>query len=279
MLVVHDDVVEVRRALLVILLLGADALEARVAKPISIGDLAARHDVIDGKRRRIEDGLLRLDADGFRQMRLERVLHRQEQGDDRILRHRHLFHRDERDDVVEFTVDLYRCRTGIAELALLDPHLRAEHPERRLMRVGHADTRRADILDADAHALDLARRHLIERQRVALEHAAFRIDEQEREVVLLEELPDVLAETAEVVNRILVLRLQYGELLLRQFARYVHLLRADAEFPALQPGFCYPRMDIRVEHAFFYELAIIALELLSAAMFSYHINPPLNKIS
>ena len=144
-----------------------------MAEPISIGDLTTRHDVVDGKRRRIEDGLLRLDADGFRQMRLELILHRQEQGDDRILRHGYLLHRDERDDVVELAVDLYRCRAGIAELALLDPHLRAKHPERCLMRVGHADARRADVLDADAHALDLARRHLVERQRVALEHAAF----------------------------------------------------------------------------------------------------------
>ena len=274
-LIVHDDIVEVRRVLLVIRPLGADALKARVAELIGIGDLASWHDVIDRKRCRVEDCLLGLDADRFREMCLERVLHRQEQRDDGILRHRHLLHRDERDDVVELAVDLDGCRAGIAELALLDPHLRAEHPERRLMRISNADARSADILDADAHALDLARRHLIERQRIALEHAAFRIDEQQREIVLLEEFADVLADTAEVVDRILVLRLERGKLLLWQFARHIHLLRADAELPALHPRLRHPRMDIRVEYPLFYELAIIALELLPAAMFPYHVNPPL----
>ena len=142
------------------------------------------------------------------------------------------------------------------------------------MRMGHADARRADILDADAHALYLARRHPVERQRIALEHAAVRIDEQQRQIVFLEKFADVLADAAEVIDRILMFRLKRGKLLFRQFARHVHLLRADAELPALLPGFRHPRMDIRVEYPLFYELAIIALELLPAAMFPYHVNPP-----
>ena len=81
------------------------------------------------------------------------------------------------------------------------------------MLIGHADARRADLLDADARALDLAWRHLVEGQAVALEHDAVRVDEQEREIVLLEELADPLAELHEIGDGVLMLCLQAMELL------------------------------------------------------------------
>ena len=213
MLVVQDHVVEVEAAARLMLLLRADAREPLLAELVRIGDLAARQHMVDRERRRVEDGLLRLDAHRLRQMRLERRLHREQQGDHGILRQLDLLHRDERDEILAFPVDLHGRRAGVAELALLHPHLRAEHPERCLMLIGHADARRADLLDADARALDLARRHLVERQAVALEHDAVRVDEQEREIVLLEELADSLAELHEIGDGVLVLRLQAMELL------------------------------------------------------------------
>ena len=141
------------------------------------------------------------------------------------------------------------------------------------MCIGHADARRAHILDADAHAFDLARRHLVERQRIALEHAAFRIDEQQRQIVLLEKLTDFLAQFAQVVNGILMLLLQIGKLILCHLARHVHRLRANAKLPALEPRFCHPGMHVRVKHSLFDKFLIVAFQLAPAAMFPDHKNP------
>ena len=133
------------------------------------------------------------------------------------------------------------------------------------MLVRDADARCADLFDADAHALDLARRHLIERQAVALQHDAVRVDEEEREIVLLEKLA-----AREVIDRVLVLRLQRAERLRRETVRRIHFLRADAELATLAPRLRHPRMHVRIEHTLLHEFLVVVFQFFPAAMFPDH---------
>ena len=129
-------------------------------------------------------------------MTLQGLAHGKEQGNYSILRHGHLLHGHQGNDVVQFTADHNRCRAGIPELAFLNPHLRAEHPERCLMFQGHADGRGAHLVNAHIRPFDFARGHLIKGQGIALEYRAICVNEQQTQVVFLEKFLDAIGKVA-----------------------------------------------------------------------------------
>ena len=147
---------------------------------------------------------------------------------------------------MELTIDFDRRRAGIAELTLFDPHLRPKHPKRRLMLIGNADGRSTYLLHADARAFDFPRCHLIKRQRIALEHRAVSIDQQQAQVILLKELTDALTELAQIVDGIAMLVLQLQEFLLGHPAFNLHRIPIDAQLLAPFPGLGHPGMYIGI---------------------------------
>ena len=271
--IIQNDIVEVRQTARR-LIARSDARETLQSQAIRVSDLTARQDMIDGKRRGIQDRLLRLQSEVTRQGGLKRTRDDQKLSDDGILRHELRIVHNDVHEIAQFAADEDGRCTGIAFVRRLAPNLRPEDPKRHMLLLRYADARSADLFDAKARAFDLTGRQTHEGQRAALQDERLSVEQQEAQAVTRKELLHALRQLQKAVDGRSMPLLQCTEILCRKHALRLRPHRRHVEPPALTPRLGHPRMHVDVDFTFVAKPLVIRLKLPPAALLPYHISPP-----
>ena len=230
--------------------------------------------MIDGKRRGIQDRLLRLQSEVTRQGGLKRTRDDQKLSDDGILRHELRIIHDDVYEITQFAADEDGRCTSVAFVRRLAPDLWSEDPKRHTLLLRYADARSADLFDAKARAFDLTGRQTHEGQRAALQDERLSVEQQEAQAVTRKELLHALRQLQKTVDGRSMPLLQCTEILRRKHALRLRPHRRHVEPPALTPRLSHPRMHIDVDCTFVAKPLVIRLKLPPAALLPYHISPP-----
>ena len=212
------------------------------------------------------------------QMLLDGIFHRHQQAQKQIIGQIVLIQGKEGNNIADFAVYADRRTAGIAGMAVLNPHFRAEHQKGHIMLARNADAGGTNILLQNAHTLNILDNALEERHSIVFDYIAVFINQQHAQVVDIEMLLALLIKTVNVFDNELMRLLVRDNLLAAQLVDFGHGFVRQMHSTATLPAVGNPRMHVRVNNALFHKLSVIRSKLILISSLANHIlyPPPLS---
>ena len=110
-------------------------------------------------------------------------------------------HHHHRQQIADFAALQDRRRRRIRLVAFFQPYLGTVQKERRFVRQCDADAGSADILVRQTHSFHFAGCLLIVRHRVALEHIAVTIEQQQADIVQTEKIAQIFVQSVQLADQ------------------------------------------------------------------------------